>query len=883
MNKITNFNTFHTTQNVLSTKVANKIPFKGDKTSISNSNPFAIDILDINKVQKTPVNIDEKVSLKSIISFLGEKVKSDNVKAQLLEVFPEKEVDIILKAANKENIDCVLTLAQAKMNGTKNRFSYYDIVQLLQVIDNNTKPALPILLKAFLSCQNTPLNANILKAALKEINSNTLDMLDIMINPETGQSDRRFQMGYDISSFLNEITIDNKATIKALWLAKNADDTPKISKYNVISFAKNTKSQDIPLLLDLLNQNDQYNRPLFDDCDISSILNSTKNDKKQLLTQLSSLPNLNGHRITEVISNFNSSCIDYLKQNINDSYRLDLLFALHKFSEEAPIFKIIESSNYDSFTNKEKEQLAGLISKKEYKNILSNVRNLNVPLLPAMDNRDDFINTLLAGLKQNINLERLPQERVNHFKYHLGRLYDNLKNINPAKEIDFNNIYDSENVLINLPEYLTELKNDLNTLIYVLPETRSIFADSNRAKSAITSLNALFNDETFNSLTDKEKEFAKLATILSYLPAGENSTAKEVALDARISISRLDYSQREQRRLFDLVKNQNRLKSFISTNQSLKGVVSECFVRPGDFEILTSIVKAKILTGRASDNIAIYNKAVSELKPVVKEIVNTSINLPQTQIPKASQLHLPYEEIGHDGRTNNKIVRMNEINDFEGIGFSQGTNRDNIYFLTHVINENIDRMLAEEMRAPTTAFDCRDVVNYINYIDTVGESNFSASLLSMNNNNVFIHQRWGFVFDVDPANIAIASQDDVWSGFDKNENVFTNNLFSVKRNCYSDNVKNELAKNIPSERVTAEYSNLYNKISLQEIEQPVANAVKNAIDNGLMNAKEHNELLVRSPKVKAIFCKDDDPGALPYTLRHYAETHDLPIIMFKKW
>lgn len=883
MHRINNFNI---NQPAYTNQPQRKVVFQPAKISFSASNPFATDILDISTAKLTQNKPLPKLSVKQAFSFLGDKIKDEGINAKLTQqlnaVLLKSETKNVLKAVNKVNQESVPTLIKAKESRINERFSAFDMIQILESIDENNKDALPLLMKAYLSGQDKYLNSNVIRTTLKAINKDSIEVLKTMINPETGEIDRRIVMGLDIQSVLTQVTHENKDNIIALWRANNSDGTPKLSKFHVLHFSKNTKPEDIPLLFDLLQVKDHNDKQLFNEKEIGQIFRSNRTNKKQLIQGLKDLPNLNGARIATVVEKFNDSCIAYLKQNIHDTYRVDLLFALQPYSEEMSIFKIIESSNIDCLNNTEREHLAELLAKKEYKDVVRSVNHLNVPLMPRMEHRDDFMNYLLATLKQNINLERLPGERVNHFRYHLNQLEEHIKSIDPLKDIDFNRIYDSNNILINLPEHLTDLKNDLNTLIYVLPETRSIFESSTKAKALLTTLSALFNDNAYNSLSENEKEFAKIATILSFLPAESRST-RDVALEARISTSRLDYSQREQGRIYDLVKNQNWLDRIESKNSSLKGVVSDCFVRPGDFKILTSIAKAKIRTGNSEMTDAQYSKAFTSLKPLVKQIVNTSINLPQTQIPKASSLHLPYEEIGNDRRTNNKIVRMNEVDNFEAIGFPQGTNRSNIYFITHVINENIDRMMAEEMIAPSTAFDCRDTLNYVNYVDSVGGSNFSASLVSVDNNNVFINQRWGFVFDVDPADIAIASHDDLWSGFDKNENVFTNNIFSPRRDGYSASIKKELAKAVESERLETIYNDLYRKTSMPDMKQSIATAVKTGIDTSLMNIKEHNELLLRSPKVKAIFCKDNDPNLIPFTLRHHAETHDLPIIMFNKW
>ena len=265
----------------------------------------------------------------------------------------------------------------------------------------------------------------------------------------------------------------------------------------------------------------------------------------------------------------------------------------------------------------------------------------------------------------------------------------------------------------------------------------------------------------------------------------------------------------------------------------------------------------------------------------LKHIHETQIVLPQTKIPKASELKGVTEKSAD--KIKNKVIYMDSAdNDLSKLGFEQGTTKDNWRGLVHAL-DNEDQM---------------QKFNTFSVIDT--EALLSTSYIDTKGYRVFRKQ--GFILDVNSNDIHAGYYRDFGTGYSKDiELLKTDYLFfnqrksdinggwrgnrSEYRSYISDTIKKEMQ--ISDDQYVELMEKIQSCKSITDIEKVDKNFAEklqkifSEMDAGKRRGnRQYNEMLVTRPKIQAVFAYDESYDKIPEFLRKYAADNDLPIIIF---
>lgn len=709
------------------------------------------------------------------------------------------------------------------------RFLGFTQLNILKNTTANNKEAVALIIRAKKKNSNEKdkyFATTQVKSAIKTLNKDKINVVKAIINPTTGIIDSRFNNGtVSLSDFLNNID------------------------------SKNSK-----MAIELLNKKTVNGKPLLG---LDVILNRINSN-----TSLKETSNVS---ITTKSTNID----DYILTKNNSPRDLAVLNAIYDYADKLPFKKIIEGKDINDYSYAEKLELAKFLKKVDYKKIVGPLKytNNNRLYLPNVENQTDVLVSVLDSLKP----AKFSTEDNYKFIEEIYRLDNNLKNA------DISDLNSHKN---------NNLKGNINQIILMIPELDNVFYENKDNHKTLKiellkSLQELTQNDKYLALEGDSKEVTKFGFLFSELPEKQENKV----LIARLALSRLHFKDRKLDKIIDLAQADSFIKEGIDNSKSPRNIVNEYFRRPGIFEISKIIATSKIVSGqkRIEDKYKL-SQLLKDIQKEVDNVVNTTIMLPQTRVPKASELiNVPNIELGITQKTKNKIIELNEDSNLESIGFDKGANGQNSYFVIHAINKNMDKLLIDAMAYFKAIPDTNYKINNIIYDSKLKQGVYSASYISAKDNNIFQRQKTGFIFDVDPANIAVISNSDLGSGFSKTEPNFIRTINDSKRKKFSECIKNEMrARNYQD--IDNFYLSLYGKDrnkAINEMDPNTASVFQDVICNKIMQQNKNdyafadtnnNELMVRAPKVTAIFAKDIKADDISYELRKYAQDNDLPII-----
>lgn len=516
---------------------------------------------------------------------------------------------------------------------------------------------------------------------------------------------------------------------------------------------------------------------------------------------------------------------------------------------------------------------------------------------------------------------------------------------------------------VSIPES-PELEKALNEITAVYPEFLTTIGKAQHGAHAYTldlhilkTLQEALKDPKWAKLNETDKKLTKIAILFHDIAKTEGQADKlhhiASAQDVTSILKKSDLSEIEKERVIGLVRNHHWLEQI---NQPMTQDEAEMlglklafeFRKPNDWQIAQIFAKADLKA--ASDDIykafggVLEHPLVKQIGQNVDRIHSASVFLPQTAIPKASQLrNIETSAISTiEGTTNNRIVHLTDSADLPSMGFAPTATPENFRALVHVIspeNKGFIQMLDSATQEGangvfSTSYVTKDKVATLfggEKSEIPGMTNFSNS---------------GIIFNVDQNNIAAAYPQDMDSGRMKSVADIMNYLFvnkpehevtylrmlaekgnessifaklqgnlqgaatfkDIKSEIQRENIKTLFERrlrhrNYISSKVKEslhlsdeEYTKLMREVSqyqsVDEIKDPqVRKAFTEAADSLMdyKNAPDHdkqlfeytwNEAVAYAPKPQAIFAKSCNPEEIPFELRKYAQDHDLPIMMF---
>ena len=484
------------------------------------------------------------------------------------------------------------------------------------------------------------------------------------------------------------------------------------------------------------------------------------------------------------------------------------------------------------------------------------------PLVPR--NNEEYC-TILPKLAQSIgiNIEPITEEEKQTCFNGLTNLIEEIKTTNLDKKPKLKSL---ESVLVGLEEFRKTIRTEAdNKTLRVLQ-------------------NVVMDDE-FEKLSECDKKILTIATILHSINKKKNGEIDSIesAFDAFYIIQKLNLSEDEQLKIYEIIKSQDwqeRLEN--STKENFNRTAQDIAFETrhtNTFKMTKILSKGKVESKKEAVSL---NEMSNVVEKYLKELQKTQIYLPQTKIPKANEVK--GGEIKEADGIRNIVLDMDKLSDDLSLyGFDEGTTKDNLTALVHGFEK------AEELGNFST----------FSIIDT--EAILSSSLMNLKEHKVFRKQ--GIILAVHSSDIHAGYYKDFGSGTKKDiERIKCEYIFAGEREnkdkyyyyyrnhkehrtYISDLIKQKL--NLSDEEYIELIKEIQSKKAItdvQKVNPKAANAIQEAFDEMELGKRrfdrEYNEMLISRPKIQGVFSYGQSFEEIPLFLRKYANENNLPILMF---
>jgi len=475
--------------------------------------------------------------------------------------------------------------------------------------------------------------------------------------------------------------------------------------------------------------------------------------------------------------------------------------------------------------------------------------------------------------------------------------------------------FSEENKILPNKTFSPELVKDLNNITHAFPELFTIIGtkqhDTHSYTVDIHTLNVLQNimkNPKYQYLPEDDKRTLQTVALFHDLTKMESVIDKThpaySAYDAYHITQKLEMPEKQNLQIYQLIRNHDFLEHF---NKRI-------YLPDGSFRLPTDLEKentaknyafelkygnnlkmASILTEADLKSVSrdgyFYKKFGPDLAPAEKKIAKyidniqkTAIHLPQTDIPKASELKTDHDvvqdKITFDSNgdiVKNKVIFLRPGVDLQKYGFKEDIKSDDFNVLTHGLDTDEQSV----------------IFSALGQLDS--DALLSTSYVNYKKGNYHVFRQQGFIVSAASEDIHAAYYRDFGSGCRKDKELLKKDyLFGGYQHGYREYISDELKKelHLTDEEYQKLYPTIVNKsIPILEKENPrVGQAFKNIIEN-MENGKrshgrQYNEILITRPQIKAVFYqgkKNDGEYKLedvPEFLRKYAEKNDIPIIYF---
>lgn len=578
---------------------------------------------------------------------------------------------------------------------------------------------------------------------------------------------------------------------------------------------------------------------------------------------------------------------------------------IDKFSDAARAMSDKDSEFMNTRFSKEEPTLELEYSRADFiKDIQENVRDLNDTEKAKVY---DYFGFDLKYNKDNVlQMHGYPVNLNNGAK--LAEIQDEktkeiIENIRPFVEKFSNN---NRVTISGKPE----LSNQLNDILELFPEFRTTIGKEQHAthdftvdKHTLKVLQGVMSDERYGKLSDEDKKILNIATLLHDLTKSEKTIDKThpaySAYDTYHILNKMNMSEKDKIKIYQIIKNHDwlekyngkvkenntyREKTSVEKLEAAKDIAFE-LKDDNNFELANILTKADMKAVKETDEFfnkfeTAFNSGTNEINSLIDTLRQTAIHLPQTKIPKASELKVDGKNVQeHNYRCSDgkelKYVQVNLCRDMDlgELGFEKGLNSNDLNVIVHALDK--DSQSATFQALGSVDSDCLLSTSYVNY--------------EKGNYHVFRPQ--GFVLDVNSSDIQAGTYMDFGSGYGKDlDTLKSKYLFNGERKHIRNFMSNKLKEKLGL--TDDEYKKLYSEIadkSITDMDKTHPETAK-TIREIFMDMEVHkrkygrdyNEWLISRPKIQGVFIQGSKYGyeTPPEFLVRYAAENNLPVIYF---
>ncbi len=434
------------------------------------------------------------------------------------------------------------------------------------------------------------------------------------------------------------------------------------------------------------------------------------------------------------------------------------------------------------------------------------------------------------------------------------------------------------------------LEKSLNKVLAHLGEFRLTIGKAQHAGHAYTLdvhslkvLSEIVKNPELEKLSDSDKNIMLLAALLHDITKKEGKKDEnhpiESALDVYFISKKLGLSRHEQMKLYDLIKSHDWLEAVCMGDE--KTLVEKAFeLKNGNLFELAKIFTEADLKGIDSKGsyfsqfASAFDEKTQKMRAQVFIFKKTQPLLPVSKIPQASQIKEGKGvSILDKNGVQNKVIDLNTVEDFQGIGFENGTTAANLKILVHAINTYSEQSLGS--------------LDYLSSLDN--GALISTSYLTDPTHDFKTYADFGVILDVDTNNIHAGKNEDFASGTNKDikEDLFAREDFARgenrERNYFPDLFKRAL--NFDDAQY-ADFVEKYQNMTFAQIEAQnpdAASKLRAALDDANEDKKKknksYNEVLITRGQIQAVFIRKDKLNDIPLFLRKYAQKYDVPVVL----
>lgn len=474
-----------------------------------------------------------------------------------------------------------------------------------------------------------------------------------------------------------------------------------------------------------------------------------------------------------------------------------------------------------------------------------------------------------------------------------------------------------------------EAKNFLNSILKGIPEFAAYFSKPQHSGTKysldvhiLKVLQDSLKDPDYAKLSDQDKFVLKFSTLLHdigkrYL--GSNSDTGHASLSAEYVYSILDrfkLSDDMKDRIISIVENHHWFKDFNNSVMDER-TIATLARRPQDWLIYKIMAKADLIN--VSEDFAIkhvkdattindlsqaFDKQVATIEERIKELREKQVVVTSTQ-----WVDVP-ERVTSNGRKidartfDRKTAEIDGVNyEFKVLNLNEKTDNEDMfkYGFNHLKRKDLRFIIHMPGDGSTKWFNVFKTLAQ----NPLNNSAQSLSMISVDDTSTYCGRMFGFILDVNNANISHAYYSNTGSGTGKGLQNFVHELFEDGH--HRSYVKDQFVDFLKTERGVEIDDNAYAKITEYIMNKKfpetqlkgnftidgkiykaddILDAFTFSRDQLIKETKEkthgsHNEMVGLNAKVKGLIAKVNTFEELPEYFLRFAKENNLPIILMR--
>ncbi len=473
---------------------------------------------------------------------------------------------------------------------------------------------------------------------------------------------------------------------------------------------------------------------------------------------------------------------------------------------------------------------------------------------------------------------------------------------------------------------IPEIDDELNTILNMFPELRTTIGRNQYGahnydvfKHSLKVMHSIVQTPEFETLNESDKKLMLLCSLFHDISKVECLSdpmhPMESSFDTFYITKKLNLTHDERIKLYTLI-NYHQWSKYVNNDyiseeektQRLQSVAfdlqNEDLFKMSKLFAIADIKSIKSGNGLYDNFASPIEKYSARIEKYVAELKKTKPILPTTKLPKASEVASKITVVNPDSSTNLKgvykkdgivIVKYNEIENWEELGFSQGSVSSGIKVPIAAENKEIN---TGNIKFIAHGLDYENqLINFDAFALPDSDALLSVSYMERPESKYRLFRPQGVLLDVDSKYIYGGGRTDSGSGYKKSISNFKKDYIfggerEKDREFISDLIKETL--NLSDEEYVDFVKKNSNK-SMAEIEPIEAREalIKNfALINSTKREhnREYNEMYVSNPTVQGVYAYDmqnDKVGEIgsfmdsqPAFLKEYAKQNDLLFFVF---